>query len=244
MEHRIRGRIRYSTREGVERGRELFSICRLRDGHRLFNAHCEIDDPPRVVREVTIAFDPIRRPITAAVAVAAEGRLTGSGWYRFYEQKIEYEGWSVAEGRLSQSAHIARPIPAFGTHPMQADALLLALADPRASRGDAVLEEYFVCSADHRGATCPALIRYPTGLRVWHVGSERIEVEAGAFDAWHFRLSDNAYRDPVDEGSRNEPGKHPPYDLWVTADGNFVLLRAALGGYAQRRYELVSLEID
>ena len=37
------------------------------------------------------------------------------------------------------------------------------------------------------------------------------------------------------------PQEHPPYDLWCTADGDYVFLRGAVGGYMQTRYELVEL---
>jgi hypothetical protein len=42
--------------------------------------------------------------------------------------------------------------------------------------------------------------------------------------------------------TRNEPGKHPPYELWCTADGDYVFLKAFVTGYMMTAYELVSLE--
>ena len=35
---------------------------------------------------------------------------------------------------------------------------------------------------------------------------------------------------------------HPPYDVWVTADEDAVLVCGAVDGYMMNRYELVELE--
>jgi hypothetical protein len=69
-------------------------------------------------------------------------------------------------------------------------------------------------------------------LAIENVGPERIEVGAGAFDALHFRMIDVP----------GLPLEHPPYDLWCTSDGNYVLLKATVGGYMQTAYELAACE--
>ncbi len=71
------------------------------------------------------------------------------------------------------------------------------------------------------------------------LGRERITVAAGTFDALHFRLTETSDDAP---DTRNEPGKHPPYDLWVTADGEYVMLLATVTGYMMTRYELTEYE--
>ena len=38
------------------------------------------------------------------------------------------------------------------------------------------------------------------------------------------------------------PLEHPPYNLWCTNDGHFILLQADVGGYMQTLYELTRLE--
>ena len=54
----LRGHIHYTSskpgREGVERGREHFTITVHGDGRRTLRAHCEIDDEPNVLRDVTL----------------------------------------------------------------------------------------------------------------------------------------------------------------------------------------------
>ena len=62
MQHRtIRGKILYTSknpeRMGQERGRESFIITVHTDGKRTLSAHCEIDDPPTVLRDVILSLD-------------------------------------------------------------------------------------------------------------------------------------------------------------------------------------------
>jgi hypothetical protein len=82
-------------------------------------------------------------------------------------------------------------------------------------------------------------MRHPMGVRQSFIGRERITVAAGTFDALHFRYSETT--DPNAE-TRNEPGKHPPYDLWCTDDGDRVFLLAYVTGYMMTRYELTEYE--
>ena len=70
---------------------------------------------------------------------------------------------------------------------------------------------------------------------VVYVGDEVIEVGAGQFNARHFQVTGTA---------GNLPEEHPPYDVWCTADDNYILLKASVGGYMQTHYELVSLSLE
>ena len=61
-DHRsVRGTIRYTSnkpdRLGQERGREYFMINVHGDGRRTCIAHCEIDDRPSVMRDITYSLD-------------------------------------------------------------------------------------------------------------------------------------------------------------------------------------------
>ena len=85
-------------------------------------------------------------------------------------------------------------------------------------------------SPDHRGATGPMLFALGFGLEF--VGRESVTVAAGTFDAFHFRYVDTAGQ---------LPEEHPPYDVWCSADGNYLYLQGGVGGYMQTRYELVEL---
>jgi len=61
-------------------------------------------------------------------------------------------------------------------------------------------------------------------------GEEAIEVQAGRFDALHFRFV----------STPGLPQEHPPYDVWCTPD-DFLFLRGITGGYMRTHYELASL---
>jgi len=37
------------------------------------------------------------------------------------------------------------------------------------------------------------------------------------------------------------PEEHPPYDIWCSADDDYIFLKGGVAGYMQTHYELVSL---
>jgi hypothetical protein len=243
----IRGKIRYTSdkpgREGQERGREFFTTTIHGDGRRTLRSHCEIDDPPPVLRDVTLSYAPDWRPTDCFVRLSVGDKFMGSSWFRFNDSSIECEGHTASEGRFSQRLELAMPVRVFGTHPIAADAMLLSIA--RLDRGAdwQAFPDLYLCSLDHRGASGPMIMRHPHGFRLGFMGRERITVGAGTFDALHFRIGDNLSLDSIDvPDSRNEPGKHPPYEMWCTADGNYTMLRAFVTGYMMTSYELVALE--
>lgn len=241
----FRGKIHYTSdkpgREGEERGREFFSLTVHPDGRRTLQSHCEIDDAPAaVLRDVTLSFDPTFRPTDCFVRIAVNDQFVGSSWFRFTDKQIECEGHTVAEGRISQRVDVRQPVRVFGTHPIAADAMLCNVADLTKGPHWQVYPDLYMCSLDHRGATGPYVMRHPIGLRLGFVKREQITVGAGTFDALHFRIGES--NEGADHETRNEPGKHPPYEMWTTADGNYIMLKAWVSGYMMTRYELTSLE--
>ncbi|MCS6947836.1 MAG: DUF3108 domain-containing protein [Steroidobacteraceae bacterium] len=241
--YRIRGKIHYSSdqpaRRGQERGREYFTITVHRDGRRTLRAYTEIDDAPNVLRDVVLSLGPDWRPQDCFVRVSVGDRTLGSSWFRFTAEQAECEGVTATEGRISQRMALARPLRGFGTHPIQGDAFLTRIVDISAGPREDLYDDVLMCSLDHRGATGPMLMRHPLGVRLAYLGQERITVAAGTFDALHFRFAETA--DDTME-TRNEPGKHPPYDLWCTADGEYVFLLGHVTGYMMTRYELTEYE--
>ncbi len=233
----IRGHIRYTSeqpeRRGVERGREWFLINQQSDGVDVLLAHCEIDDAPDVVRDVTLAM---RRadssPIDCSVRLTVGGRFEGGGWFRFEDDQAICEAFQREKGRVAQKLRTAGRVPWLQAHPIAGDALLMRNYDLARGPGKQSIPELFLTSPDHRGATGPELFRM--GLSLIFVGEEQVEVEAGSFAALHFQVTDTA---------GGLPQEHPPYDLWCTADGDYIFLRAVAGGYMQNRYELVELDM-
>ena len=83
----IRGKLLYTSQkpnhEGVERGREYFTITIHKDGRRTLRAHCEIDDDPNVMRDVVLTMDKNWVTRDAFVRISLGDKTVGSSWFRF-----------------------------------------------------------------------------------------------------------------------------------------------------------------
>jgi hypothetical protein len=232
-DHRsVRGTIRYTSnkpdRLGQERGREYFMINVHSDGKRTCIAHCEIDDRPSVMRDITYSLDQDWYPMDCFVRLAVNDRFMGTGWFRFGPDFAECETWTAIEGRVTQRMETDGRLRSFQNHAIQCDAWHLRLYD-RSRRGVQMIDEMLLSSPDHRGATGPLLFR--AGLCMDFVGEEQLTVAAGTFPALHFKFV----------SAPGLPVEHPPYDIWCTADGDYVFLKGVIGGYMQTYYELAEL---
>ena len=238
----IRGKILYTSRkpgrEGVERGREFFSITTHANGHRTLDAHCEIDDPPNVLRNVVISKDADWLTRDAFVRLSVGDEFVGSSWFCFHETHAECEGLLADRGRISERVDYDEPPILFGTHPIQGDAWHLSKIDRSGGPCVVTLGRFLMSSLDHRGATGPSLVWHDPGYTIEFIGAERISVAAGTFDALHFCYGDRH----SEEIGANQPNQHPPYEVWTTADGNFIMLKSFVTGYMMTHYELVELE--
>lgn len=238
----IIGRIHYTSnkpgREGTERGRELFTITKHQDGRRTLRAHCQIDDAPNVMRDVTLTVDKDWITREAYVRLAVGDQTEGSTWFRFEDTFAECEGVLADRGRFKNRIEYDAPCDLFGTHPIQGDAWHVHSIDRSNGPTVKIFDRFLMTSLDHRGATGPELVWHDPGMRVEYVGEETITVAAGTFDALHFCYGE---RNSDRQGS-NESGEHPPYEVWTTADGDYILLKAHVTGYMMTHYELTSLE--
>jgi hypothetical protein len=230
----IAGMLAYTStqphRPGAERGREHFRIDVHADGCRSIAAHSEIDDPPPVVRDVNLRVDAAGLPQESFVRIAVGGRFRGSAWFNFTPTLAECEARTELEGRVSQRMELTGPLPAFGNHAMVNDGFLMSRYDLSRGPGTQVVRRMLLSSPDHRGATGPML--FAVDVAISFIARVPVTVAAGQFDALHFRIVDVP----------GMPEEHPVYDLWVTADGDYLLLKAAVGGYMQTAYELVACE--
>ena len=221
-----RGRISYRSPDGSEHGRERFHMTFQADGRRTLSAVCENDEAPSVLRHVVMTYGADGRPVEAFVRMDVSGDYLGSGWFDIRPETVSLEGRNAMGGRLSHRAELAQPLAFIGCDPIVSDAWHMANYD--LSKGPGRQHTHgLLSSADAAGKTGPMLWRLRTGMQF--VGPERIEVQAGAFDALHFQIVDTA-------GQMQE--EHPPYDIWTTSDGDYVALRSEGSG---RRYELVEL---
>jgi len=230
----VTGTILYTStrpdRMGSGRGREHFRMDIHADGCRTIAAHGEIDDAPAVVRDVNLRVAADGRPQESFARIAVGGAFRGSGWFRFSDMLAECEAHTAVEGRVSQRIELSAPLIAFGNHAMVNDGFLLNLYDLSQGPGVQIFRSILLSSPDHRGATGPML--FPIDLAIEFVGRETLKVAAGRFAALHFRFTDIP----------GLPLEHPPYDLWCTDDGDYVLLKAAVGGYMQTAYELTAYD--
>jgi hypothetical protein len=229
----ITGTLQYTSnqahRAGAERGRESFRLDVHRDGSRVLAAHCEIDDAPAVVRDVNLRLDADNLPRECFVRIAVGGQFRGSGWFSFAADEAQCESTTTVEGRISQRFPLQAPLQAFGNHAIVNDGYAMSLYD--LSKGPGKQTFFMLLSSpDHRGATGPMI--YPVSLAIEYVGDEEIEVIAGRFKARHFRI--------LDVGM---PEEHPDYDLWVSADEHYIVLRATVTGYMQTAYELTRYDV-
>ncbi len=237
MSHRIiRGTIRYTSKKperiDQQRGREFFTLTQQADGTDVLLAHCEIDDQPNVTRDVCLAMRHADcAPLDCSVRLSVGDRFEGSGWMRFVKGHVECETFNQRDGRISQRVETPQPVRWLQSHPIVGDALLMRLYDLQQGPGKTFFDNIFLTSPDHRGATGPMLFK--TGFSIVYLGEENIDVAAGDFRARHFQIADTA---------GNLPEEHPPYDVWCSADEDYILLKAGVGGYMQTHYELITLE--
>ncbi len=236
-DHRsVRGTISYTSnkpeRQGQERGREYFMINTHSDGKRTCIAHCEIDDRPSVMRDITYSLDEDWMPTDCFVRLTVDDRFMGSGWFRFAKDFAECEAWTAVEGRVTQRMELANPLVTFQNHAIACDAWHLRLYDRTQGPGVQGVDQILLSSPDHRGATGPMLFSIAMGIE--YVGEEEITVQAGTFDALHFRFV----------STPGLPQEHPPYDVWCTADGDYLFLLGRVAGYMQTEYELLELIRD
>ena len=239
----IRGKLLYTSKkpnqEGIERGREHFAITVHQDGRRTLRAHCEIDDAPNVLRDVVLTMDKDWITRDAFVRISVGDKTVGSSWFRFEDTYAECEGLLNGKERISERIEYDKPSPLFGTHPIQGDAMHLHMIDRSQGPTAEIYKNFLMSSLDHRGATGPSLVTWKDPLKIEYVGEDKVTVEAGTFDALHFCYGE---RNSARPGS-NETGEHPPYEAWVSADGEFIMLKASVTGYMMTHYELTELEI-
>lgn len=239
MKHRtVSGRLSYTSAKpewaGRERGREWFAFTHHGDGSTIMRARCEIEEPePTVLRDITYHIGPDMRPRDLHVHLTLGDDFLGSGWM-FVDPDtgvVHCESRGPSIGRLSQSRPVGDGIDGFGTHPIVGDGYLTKVMDLSRGPHRRTLR-VFLPSPDHRGATPPMISE--VNITLEYVGEADVEVAAGRFACRHFRF--------IDDSADGMGGtKHPPYDMWVTADDDAIVVRGAIDGYMMTRYELVEL---
>jgi len=223
----VHGELDY-THAGRKRGHERFTISVHGDGSRILRAMSEIFET-RVLRDVSLRIGPDWCPRDVFLRLTVSDEFRGSGWFTFDEGEARGEALHAPASRLSQQVRLSRRVRSFGTHPIQGDAWHAGMFDlagpPRQHFRDVMISSYAF-----DGATGPELLPLSFGLE-W-LGTEEVNVPAGSFRCRRFRFL-------LGEGEFSD---HPPYEVWVTADGDNVLVRARVGPPRDLLYELVRYE--
>jgi hypothetical protein len=226
----MRGRVEYMARSsGVIWGFEDWSITRGADGLRVFSAHCEmVFDGEETVRDSTLSVHADFHPHDAYVRIMRQGGVTGTGWFRFTDTEATCESWTRDEGRISQTFPIRRPIRGFGVHAVQGDGWLAANCPYAKGPGTTHFwpGRNLIHSLHHFGATGPYIHTSGSGLK--YIGDETVTVKAGTFDCYRVAFV----------GLTNN---HPPYDMWLTRDGEFIYVKGEVEGYMDSTFELAKL---
>lgn len=223
---RRQGRIAYrSASSGALWGTEEFIITRDADGGRSLMVLCEMRHGTEwVVRQTTLSVDAAFQPTDAHVRILRDGRPTGHGWFNFTQSHAEAEVQTLAEGRLSQRRAITRPMRGFGVHALVGDGWLAASFPFEQGAGHTHFwGPSLLHSLHHFGATGPMLTVSTSGLR--HEGREQVAVPAGRFDCHVLSFT----------GMTNN---HPPYRMWISADGDFLYVKGVVEGYMDGLFQL------
>jgi hypothetical protein len=221
MRHRVRqGRVDYRCSDdrfpsGVM-GYEEWTITTHADGSRVLRARCELHDLDTLVRDVVQSVDAEWHPQDAYVRLTIDDRFFGSALYKFTDSVAEYVGFSAAGDRTGEERAIARGTRGFGTHPVSSDGWLVAHYDLSRGPGTQTFTNNLMSSIDHRGASGPGF-ELTTTSTLRYFGKEAVTVPAGTYDCHHFAFV-------------NTSNNHPPYDCWLTSDGEYVLVKAIYKG--------------
>ncbi len=207
------------------RTREDFIITRHPSEGAVLRSFCQLYES-RMVRDVVTAVDLNFQPTDASVRVIVDGELQGTAWYTFGRDTIECEA-VTDKGRISQTESLAGTFPGIGTHALQGDAWLLANMDFASGPAVRTLEKMPFCSTHLIGATGPHL-EFVTA-DVEYFGDEEVETEAGVFVCRHVAWVSTS-------------NDHPRYDMWVSTDGDYLLVKGYIGGDWDVSYELVQHE--
>jgi hypothetical protein len=223
------GKLAYlRTTDGSSWGFEDWSMTVGEDGRRTLAVHCELQTMDmHVARDIVQSVGADFFPHDASVRLMIDGKWAGHATYRFEQNEVICDGFNAASGVVRQSHPITHPHRGFGTHALQGDAWLCARMDLSRGPHEQIFQGNIMCSDHHLGATGPAIMTTNSGFA--YLGLESVSVPAGRFDCHRFRLIGSS----ID---------HPPYDMWLTADGDFIFVKGIVEGYMAAAFELLDLK--
>lgn len=232
----VSGYINYTSKKpelmDKVRGGERFTITAHEDNTFVMRSQGLIsEDSPTVVRDVTQTYDKNWQPKESFVKITVDNKQVGSALYIFGENEVTCTGHNFENGHYQFRNTTPEPTRAFVNHAMQGDAILCKLYDfDKGGRQE--IHPFFTTSFHHRGADGPVLKTRRLGLLISFVGKETVTVASGTYETLRFRIG------PGTDETYMGKDIHPPYDMWVTDDDFYVLVKASVRGYMQTHYEL------
>lgn len=164
----------------------------------------------------------------AAVLLTEDDMFKGSAWYRFTDHSAEMQGYNTQSGRVSAKTAIDRSVRGFGNHSLMGEGWLVAKFDRSKGPSQHTIHNNPLTSIDHRGATGPLSERTKAST-FEYFSEEEVTVSAGTFQCHHFAfilVSNN----------------HPPYHLWVTADGDLSFVKGTVDAPYNWSFELTDYD--
>jgi hypothetical protein len=158
-------------------------------------------------------------------------KLVGTGLYWREGDQLRLESFSPALGHVREQALFDTSFEDLALHPVIGDGYACRHIDVKKGPHERRVKLYF-CSPDHRGATAPTIA--PLEVIIEYIGDEEVTVTAGRFQTHHYRY--------LDASAASPEKAHPPIDVWVTADDDYVYVKGRIGGYFTSEYELIEYE--
>lgn len=218
----VRGRIACLDRERKPWGRERFDLSVGVGSQRVLRTVTEFHDRG-VLRDANWTLSADWLPLEGFVRDTVHGRTVMHGCFRVDANAVGCEAWTADAGHLSKRLDAPGPVEHLGLHSIVADCLVGAHRGPTQPGVERVVRcvtqsvrDYGL--GDYGLHLVPPLVTF--------VGREPVTVQAGRFDALHFRVR---WSDQVPKYS----------DFWVRDD--YVPLRL-LGASGEVSYELFELE--
>lgn len=202
----LHGRLSYRTKtgSGVERGREDWWLTRNRDGSRTMRTLAMTDDS-KFVRDVIYTIDVDERPLLVLIQLQVGSQLVGTGYFRVAGDKMTVVTDAVDTGNTVQVVDVPARFHVL-THAVMLDGWPAWALDMEQEGGQTIA--VYTTSPLWNGTSGP--LGRMIEQRFTLLGSERITVPAGTFEARHFASGD---------GSDPERGSH----IWVTGEDNILL---------------------
>ncbi len=207
-------------------GFEEFRLTVHYDGTRVLRSYCELwDTDEPLIRDVIQSADRDFFPGEVHVRLTKSDEFFGSTWYKFSKEKALFHGFTAEKGYIHGEEPFKENARGFGTHALNADAWLAARYDFSKGPGIQTWADNLLTSIDHRGATGPHFEKTTTSSLQYH-GVEDVSVKAGEYECHKFSFVKTS-------------NNHPPYDFWITADGDYMFVKGVVGAPYNWSFELL-----